>query len=39
MGKGKEVNMWLYVFVMKLQMIISWFDQMQTKYYIIIKLY
>lgn len=39
MGKVKEVNMWLYVFVMKLQMIISWFDQMQTKYYIIIKLY
>lgn len=39
MGKGKEVNMWLYVFVMKLQMIISWFDQMQTKYDIIIKLY
>lgn len=31
--------MWLYVFVMKLQMIISWYDQMQTKYYIIIKLY
>lgn len=39
MGKGKEVNMCLYVFVMKLQMIISWFDQMQTKYDIIIKLY
>lgn len=39
MGKVKEVNMWLYVFVMKLQMIISWFDQKQTKYDIIIKLY